>query len=123
MWPRRRAGFSSFFGFAPTYTSGAASINGDDAIELFMSGGVVDVFGDINVDGTGDGRGSTSMAGPTATTELAPTAAPSFSANWSFSGPNALDGESNNATAATPFPIGAFSACELPVPVPDLPAR
>ena len=37
--------FTNFFGFAPTYTSAAASINGDDAIELFMSGAVVDVFG------------------------------------------------------------------------------
>ena len=35
-------GFSSFFGFAPDYTSSAASINGDDAIELFRSGVVVD---------------------------------------------------------------------------------
>ena len=46
-------GFADFFGFAPAHTSGAASINGNDAIELFMSGGVIDVFGDINVDGTG----------------------------------------------------------------------
>ncbi len=101
-------GFTSFFGFPPDYTSSAASINGDDAIELFMSGGVVDVFGDINVDGTGqaweyldgwayraDGTGqdgSTFVLG-----------------NWSFSGPNALDGETTNGSAATPFPIGTYS--------------
>ncbi|MFW2334943.1 MAG: nuclease, partial [Ilumatobacter sp.] len=48
------AGFTSFFGFAPDYTSGAASINGDDAIELFQNSVVVDVFGDIGVDGTGE---------------------------------------------------------------------
>ncbi|MDH5371400.1 MAG: endonuclease I, partial [Acidimicrobiia bacterium] len=47
-------GFDSFFGFGPDYTTGAASINGDDAIELFLDGSVVDVFGDINVDGTGE---------------------------------------------------------------------
>ena len=47
------SGFSSFFGFAPQYTSGAAAINGDDAVELFMSGSVADVFGDIDVDGNG----------------------------------------------------------------------
>ena len=47
-------GFNSFFGFAPDYTSFAANINGDDAIELFQNGGVVDVFGDINVDGSGE---------------------------------------------------------------------
>ena len=28
-----------------------ASINGDDAIELFMNGGVIDTYGDINVNG------------------------------------------------------------------------
>jgi len=33
--------------------NGAANINGDDAIELFSDGNVVDTFGDINTDGTG----------------------------------------------------------------------
>ena len=48
------AGFHDFFGFAPDYAPGSpASVNGDDAIELFMNGNVVDVFGDINTDGTG----------------------------------------------------------------------
>ena len=32
----------------------AANINGDDAIELFSGGNVVDIFGDINTDGTGE---------------------------------------------------------------------
>jgi hypothetical protein len=47
------AGFTSFFGFAPQYTSSSASINGDDAIELFEDGVVVDLFGEIDVAGTG----------------------------------------------------------------------
>jgi len=112
-------GFADFFGFAPAHTSGAMSINGDDAIELFMSGGVIDVFGDINVDGTGqpwdhlDGwayrDNGTGPDGATFTID-----------NWSFSGPNALDGETSNGTATTPFPIGAYSACTLPVPSPDV---
>jgi hypothetical protein len=112
-------GFSSFFGFAPTHTSTAASINGDDAIELFMSGGVVDVFGDINVDGTGqaweylDGWSyRDDGTGPDGTTFTI--------ANWSFSGPNALDGETTNASATTPFPIGSYSSCTLPEPSPDI---
>ena len=46
-------GFNDFFGFGPDYTSSAASINGDDAVELFCNGVVIDVFGDINTDGTG----------------------------------------------------------------------
>ena len=112
-------GFSSFFGFAPSYTSNAMAINGDDAIELFMLGNVVDVFGDINVDGTGqawdhvDGWAyRADGTGPDGTVFTL--------ANWSFSGPNALDGETSNGSAATPFPIGAYSACELSEPAPDL---
>ncbi len=102
------AGFTSFFGFAPDYTSAAASINGDDAIELFMSGGVVDVFGDINVDGTGEPWEYTDgwayrvdLTGPDGTTFVL--------ANWTFSGPDALDGETTNGSAATPFPIGTYT--------------
>ncbi len=112
-------GFTSFFGFPPTYISGAASINGDDAVELFQTGAVVDVYGDINVDGTGepweyaDGWAyRNDGTGPDGTVFVL--------ANWVYSGANALDGETSNDTAATPFPIGAYSSCGLPVPVPDL---
>ncbi len=101
--------------FAPDDTSSAASINGDDAIELFQSGVVIDVFGDINVDGTGqpweylDGWAyRVAKTGPDGSTFVL--------ANWTFSGPNALDGETTNATAATPFPIGTFSTPPPPVP-------
>ncbi len=116
------AGFNTFFGFAPDYTSGALAINGDDAVELFMSGTVIDVFGDINVDGTGqpwdhlDGWAyRNDGTGPDGNTFVL--------ANWSFSGTNALDGETTNAGAATPFPIGTYSACtpsEPSDPVPDV---
>jgi hypothetical protein len=101
-------GFTAFFGFAPDYTSGAMSINGDDAIELFHNGFVVDIFGEIDVDGSGepweylDGWAyRNDNTGPDCSTFML--------ADWSFSGPNALDGETTNATAATPFPIGAFT--------------
>ncbi len=103
-------GFNTFFGFNPTYTNGSApSINGDDAIELFKDGTVVDVFGDINVDGTGepweykDGWAyRVDGTGPDGSTFVL--------ANWFFSGPNALDNETSNDTAATPFPIGTFGS-------------
>ncbi len=100
-------GFTAFFGFAPDYTSSAASINGDDAIELFFDGMVSDVFGDVNVDGTGepweymDGWAyRVDQTGPDGSTFIL--------ANWTFSGPDALDGETTNASAATPWPIGSF---------------
>ena len=97
-------GFDTFFGFAPDHTSFAVNINGDDAIELFQNGVVVDVFGDINVDGTGqpwehlDGWAyRDNGTGPDGTTFVL--------GNWSFSGPNALDTETSNASATTPFPL------------------
>jgi hypothetical protein len=114
-------GFTSFFGFAPDYTTGAMSINGDDAIELFYVGGstpiVVDIFGDINVDGTGqpwdhlDGWAKrNTLTGPDFNTfQLG---------NWSFSGIDAWDGETTNATAANPFPLGGFG-CDPAVDVED----
>ena len=110
-------GFADFFGFSPDYTSSAASLNGDDAIELFQSGAVVDVFGDINVDGSGqpwdhlDGWAyRINGTGPDGTVFMI--------GNWSFSGTNALDGETTNATAATPFPIGSYVGGAIPERAP-----
>jgi hypothetical protein len=101
--------FNAFFGFDPNYTSGAMLINGDDAVELFKNGLVYDIFGDINVDGSGqpwdylDGWAyRVNDTGPDDSTFVL--------ANWTFSGINALDGETSNATAATPFPIGTFTS-------------
>ncbi len=104
-------GFTTFFGFTPDFVSGAANINGDDAIELFMNGSVIDIFGDINTDGSGeaweylDGWAyRDDGTGPDGT---------SFNiGNWYFSGINALDGESTNATASTPFPTGTYAVPE-----------
>ncbi len=105
--------FTNFMGFAPDYTSSATNINGDDAFELFFNGSVIDVFGDINVDGTGqsweylDGWVYRNQdTGPDGTTFVL--------SNWTYSGPNALDGETSNATAATSFPSGSFTSI-LPV--------
>lgn len=106
--------FTEFFGFAPTFTSGsAAGVNGDDAIELFCDQEVIDTFGDINVDGTGepweylDGW-AYRQAGSSPTGNF-------VLADWQFSGKNALDGESDNSTASTPFPIGThvYTAPEI----------
>lgn len=73
-----------------------------------MNAAVIDVFGDINTDGTGqpweylDGwayrvNGSQPNNGV-------------FDINeWTFSGVDALDNETTNATAANPFPEASFS--------------
>jgi hypothetical protein len=106
--------FNSYFGFAPTYTNAnAPNINGDDAIELFFNGAVIDVFGEINVDGTGqpweytDGwvyrKNDTGQDGNTFVLT-----------NWTYSGVDALDGTTTNASANNPFPISTYS-CDLAI--------
>lgn len=97
----------NYLGFAPDYVSSAANVNGDDAIELFYQGNVIDVFGNINIDGNGtpweylDGwayrKNNTGPDGNTFNVD-----------NWTFSGANALDGETSNATATFPFPFGSL---------------
>lgn len=113
--------FASYFGFTPALlfdgsfaAGGAASINGDDAIEVFFdatglfTGGeaVVDIFGDINVDGTGtawdylDGWAyRNDNTGPDGSTFAI--------ANWTFSGINATDGQTDNSSGSI-FPIGTY---------------
>lgn len=108
--------FAAFFGFAPDFTTAAMAINGDDAIELFHNGAVVDLFGDIDVDGSGqpweylDGWAARDGA-------LGPSAA--FDINqWQFSGPDALDGETVNLAAATPVPVAGEGEGPGPEPEP-----
>jgi len=100
--------FADFFGTNADYITGAVLINGDDAIEVFGSGIVIDVFGDINMDGTGtpwdyrDGWAyRNSGTGPDSSTFV--------EANFMYSGTDVLDNETTNATAATPFPMRSYS--------------
>jgi hypothetical protein len=102
--------FEDYFGFLPTYltTNQAPNINGDDAIELFYNGTVIDIFGEIDVDGTGqpwehlDGWAyRVTDSGEDGTTFVL--------ANWIFSGPNALDGTTTNSSANLPMPIGTYT--------------
>lgn len=101
-------GFADYFGFAPDYTASTAlSINGDDAVELFYLGALHDVFGQQDVDGTGqsweylDGWAyRTDGTGPSVV----------FSdTDWFYSGPNALDNESTNASAGASIPLGSYN--------------
>jgi len=118
--------FTTFFGFAPDYTSSAANINGDDSLELFKNGTVIDVFGVVGVDGTNDPweyldgwayrKANTGPDGSTFDLN-----------NWYFSGKNAFDGETTNDTAETPMPVGLYFTAncsnydKISVQVNDLP--
>ena len=99
---------TNYFGFIGDYSNSAANVNGDDALELFFNGNVIDTFGDINVDGTGetwdylDGWAyRLDGTGPDGT-NFAPT-------NWSYSGINATDGCTDNTTCTSIFPIGTYN--------------
>tara|TARA_R110002049_G_scaffold2846_6_gene23159 strand:+ start:15427 stop:17505 length:2079 start_codon:yes stop_codon:yes gene_type:complete len=99
--------FETFFGMAPTYTTGTVSINGDDSIELYENGQIIDVFGDVDTDGSGEAweyldgwayrNNNSSPEGTVFTLE-----------NWSFS-KDGLKGGTNNATATMPLPIGTYT--------------
>ncbi len=100
--------FETFFGFKPDFVTPAALINGDDAIELFCSGKVIDLFGEIDIDGSGqswdylDGWAYRMDDATINTGQFVDTL-------WTYSGINALDGTANNASAAVPFPVGSFT--------------
>lgn len=104
----------AYFGVYPQYTEGnASSVNGDDAIELFKNAVVIDVFGQIDVDGTGtpweylDGwayRNSNAL----------PNGGVWDISEWTFSGIDALDNTTTNAGATNPFPIGTYTVSTTP---------
>ena len=103
------ANFVTYFGFAADYVSSSAiNVNGDDAVELFHNGTVIDVFGDINTDGTGqpweylDGWAYRNI-------NSTPNGGTWTIGEWTFSGINALDGTANNAAASSPWPIETFT--------------
>ena len=101
-------GFETFFGFAPDYyeTGYTMSINGDDAVELFCNGELVDVFGEQDyADVPVPWNHLDGWASRVSNTPDSPT----FSlADWTFSGPNAWDGETSNANAVSRMPVGTY---------------
>ena len=111
------ASLDTFFGSAPApiFRNGNA-FNGDDALQLFKNGVAVDSFGDIGTDGTGEPWEYTDGwayrndgTGPDGDTFQI--------VNWSFSGPNALDGQSTNAGAGSDaFPVGTYQVSAVPLP-------
>ena len=101
------AAFSNYYGFNADFVTNAMLINGDDAVELFQDSVVVDVFGDVNMDGTGtawdflDGW-AYRMSG------ASPNGGVFVDSLWTYSGINATDGCTTNGSCASVFPIGTF---------------
>ena len=101
--------FTAFFGFPPNYTSNAINVNGNDAIRLFFGTQILDEFGVVGVDGTGQPWEYTD-GWAYRVNNTGPDGSVFTLANWTFSGIDALDNETSNATAAIPFPIGTYTA-------------
>tara|TARA_B100000780_G_scaffold249623_1_gene195404 strand:- start:2 stop:2071 length:2070 start_codon:yes stop_codon:yes gene_type:complete len=99
--------FNTFFGFTSDYESGAMFINGDDAIELFENGVVIDVHGDIDVDGTDESWDSVD-SWAYRVNNSGPDGSSFVLANWIFGGTGQLDG-ATNSESTSPFPIGTYS--------------
>ena len=82
------------------------SQNGDDAIELFHNGTVIETFGDINVDGSGEPwEYMDSWAyklGPTVGSP-GPTSFSGF--DWSFGVVNCTDGSTTTQSSSCPYPF------------------
>ncbi len=108
--------FETYFGFAADYDGAfAVEINGNDAVELFWNGVIVDVFGDPLVDGIGtaweytDGW-VTRRPGHGPGTTFTPT-------DWTFSGLDATDLCTSDATCASHFPLATyvppFNPCDV----------
>ena len=100
--------FRDYFGFDADYISSAMNINGDDAIEVFENGIVIDIMGDIDEDGSGtdweykDGWAyRKSGSGPDGNDFVI--------GNWNFSGVDNLGGADLNVDAPSPFPIGTYT--------------
>lgn len=99
--------FEAYFGFAPDYIEDPSlAINGDDAMELYHDGIVVDYMGEVGVDGTDEpweySKGwMYRVDGTGANTNFTLS-------DWVFSGINATV-TTTNADADNPMPIGTYS--------------
>lgn len=100
--------FNAFFGFDSDYVSTVANNNGDDAIELFQNGQVIDTFGDINTDGTGEAWEYLD-GWVYRTNNTGPDGSSFVFGNWTFSGVDENDDDTTQDTATNPWPIGTFS--------------
>lgn len=105
--------FEVFFGFAPDFTTSEMGINGDDAIELFENGSVIDTFGTIDCDpnaaGTTCPEWEYTDGWAYRVDNTGPDGTNFVLANWTFSGVNELEGGTTNAETTSPFPIGTYT--------------
>jgi hypothetical protein len=106
--------FQAYFGELPDFVDGSAIINGDDTIELFFNGEVVDVYGNVNVAG-GDWN---YMDGWSYRHDASTPSAEFNIADWTLSGINAVDSCTSNAACASVFPLHSYKHSTVTTPLP-----
>ena len=80
---------------------GSISQNGDDAIELYFLGGVVEVFGDVDVDGTGEAW------------EYLDSWAYKVDGEWTYGGVNCTDDSTTSCESSCPYPFADCTGDDL----------
>lgn len=99
--------FEAFFGFPPNYTSSAMAVNGNDAVELFCDGMLIDVFGEQTFSGFIDWFYRDGWA--YRVNDSAPNYGSFELDQFTYSGADVLDGAGTNAAASLPVPIATFT--------------
>lgn len=116
--------FQNWFGFAAGDVDGVVNVNGDDVILLYRSGSVVDSFGVLGTDGTGEPWEHLDGWAYRSDGNNAPAGISFAAANWRFSGVDALDGQgtagSTNADAFPSFPVGTYQETDVAPTVVDV---
>ena len=93
---------SCFAEFEHVLQAGSSiSQNGDDAIELFEQGVVIQTFGDVDLDGTGEEW------------EYMDSWAYMVGNTWTYGGVNCTDGSQTSATSDCPYPICAQTPIDI----------
>ena len=87
-----------FAKFSLVIENGTVNQNGDDAVELFKNGSVLETFGDPNVDGTGE---------PWEYTDS--WAYKDTSGNWIYGGVGCTSGFSTSDSSSCPYPLCDYS--------------
>ena len=85
--------------------SSAISQNGDDAIELYFNDAVVETFGDIAVDGSGEAW------------EYQDSFAYKVDGAWTYGGVDCTDGSDTSATSSCPYPYTGVYTTGTAIPV------
>lgn len=101
------AAFSAFFGINAQFQENSAiTFNGDDAFEVFEGNQVIDVFGDINVDGTGT-TWEYDLGWAHRNNGTGPDGSTFVESNWTIAN-GAFFNVTTNSQATNPYPLGTF---------------